>query len=101
MSKNTVEDGSGPEISFFADPQLDQVVGLVFTLAMEVAVLSARLRAVEGALGEAANKVDPLDLRGIAEREALLDRLLVNLRASGTKARPLFAERLAKGAGKA
>lgn len=97
MTDRTTDDLSAPELSFFANPEIDQIVGLVFTLAMEVSVLATRLRAVEAALGEVV-QLDPLDPGAIAEREVLLNRLMANLRSSGTKSRPLAAEQFTKSA---
>ena len=88
MADQIKDDLAAPDLSFFANPETDQIVGLVFTLAMEVSVLSARLRAVETALGDAV-KLDPLDPGATADREVLLSRLMQNLSPTGTKARPV------------
>jgi hypothetical protein len=89
------EDPAPIELRFFPDPHTDQLVGLIFTLAMEVSTLSARQRALEATLKEPL-LFDPMDPAIVADRDALLDRLMANLRQSGTQAQPLAGVQLSK-----
>lgn len=58
---STTATGRGPEQTFFADPALDRVMGVIMALATEVYVLRDRLRALEGELAS----------RGIVPKGAL------------------------------
>ena len=77
-----------PEQTFFEDPAVDRVLGVVMALATEVYVLKDRLRTVEraleksGSLDRAAIDQEPSleDLAGDAEdREAFVAGLMQNL----------------------
>jgi hypothetical protein len=74
-----------PEQTFFADPALDRVMGVVFNLCAEVQVLRERVITLEGVLAE----------QGVVAGEAL-DRfgLAPEVQAGLEKQRQAFANHL-------
>lgn len=85
---------AAPEPVFFQDGTVDQLVGMIFTLGMELSVLSARVLSLESA----AAHIPPEDLATQldVEQGALLDRLMANLRPDYGHARPLLGQILRK-----
>jgi hypothetical protein len=78
-----------PDLSFFPDPNVDRVLGVVMELAGEVYVLRERLRMVETLLDEKGyvSRADLADLERrqaepaarltrLAERDAFIERVL-------------------------
>ncbi|MGQ0509129.1 MAG: hypothetical protein ACT4P9_00825 [Betaproteobacteria bacterium] len=66
--------GADAEQTFFADPALDRLLGMVFSLTAEVHVLRDRLAILESALA-AKGVVDPASLDHAAPESALEARL--------------------------
>ena len=60
-----------PDLTFFKDPAMDRVLGVVMELAEEVYTLRQRVRALEGGAAEAAS--------GTADRDAFIARILLPL----------------------
>ena len=84
----SAETGARPEQSFFADPALDRVMGVVMALATEVWVLKDRQAALERALDARGMALQDLldaeptdgDRRAMAaEREAFVAHLMDNM----------------------
>ena len=59
-----------PDLTFFPDPAVDRVLGVVMELAQEVYALRQRLGALEGTAGEES---------GTEARDAFVARMLVPL----------------------
>lgn len=88
MTAETQGTDMRPEQTFFTDPAVDRLYGMVWALATEVYVLRDRVGALEGALA-AAGTVDLDTLRAEpsledqasarADRKAFVDALMVNL----------------------
>lgn len=91
MSGPVVPDTPQPEQTFFADPAMDRLMGVVMNLATEVFVLRERCAAQEAQLG-AAGLIDAKALAAepnprqaaqrLAEQEAFVTHLLEPLRAT-------------------
>jgi hypothetical protein len=66
----------GPEAeqTFFADPAIDRLVGMVFALTAEVHVLRDRLALLEAALAER-GAIDPARIDVVVPEGALEERL--------------------------
>jgi len=58
-----------PDLTFFKDPAMDRVFGVVMELAEEVYTLRQRLRTLEGGVAEP----------GTADRDAFIARILLPL----------------------
>jgi hypothetical protein len=90
------------EVTYFADPQLDRAVGLIFQLAAELHVTTQRLHALEAVLVEAgvlpSGAVDAYEpdadgrQRLDAVRDAAMGRLLRVLTEHGPAEHPLRGE---------
>lgn len=88
MTAETTNADARAEQTFFTDPALDRLYGVVWALATEVYVLRDRVGALEGALA-ASGTVDLEALRAEpsleeqadarADRKAFVDALMVNL----------------------
>ncbi|MBV9601986.1 MAG: hypothetical protein JOZ87_34720 [Chloroflexi bacterium] len=89
-----------PDLTFFPDPNVDRVLGVVMELAAEVYVLRERLNTVERVLerGGALVRAD-LDsyqptseehVRRLAERDALIARILAPMTAESDSPAPPF-----------
>ncbi len=89
-----------PDLTFFPDPNVDRVLGVVMELAAEVYVLRDRLHALEtvlargGALDVAALDADvPSDeerAQRLRERDALIARILAPMTAEADSPAPPF-----------
>ena len=64
----------GDEQSYFQDPAIDRVLGMVFTLAAEVQVLRDRLQSIEYLL-DAKGTIRRADIDGFAPTERQSDEL--------------------------
>jgi hypothetical protein len=89
-----------PDLTFFPDPAVDRVLGVVMELAAEVHVLRERLRTVEQLLDErgAISRADldaylptpeERDAR-LAERDALIQRILAPMTHEADSPAPEF-----------
>jgi hypothetical protein len=88
MDDKTEGPAGRPEQTFFADPALDRLYGVVWALATEVYVLRDRVGLLEATLAES-GAVDPDALRAEpspealaaarADRAAFVEGLMVNL----------------------
>jgi hypothetical protein len=89
-----------PDLTFFPDPNVDRVLGVVLELAAEVYVLSDRLRTLEQALERAgALRLSDLDAyvpspEDLAQRrsarDALIARILTPMTAESDSPAPPF-----------
>ena len=88
-----------PDLTFFPDPNVDRVLGVVLELAAEVYVLRDRLRTVELALERGGMDRDELDryepteverAERLAERDALIVRILAPMTAEADSPAPPF-----------
>jgi hypothetical protein len=89
-----------PDLTFFPDPNIDRVLGVVMELAAEVYVLRDRLHTVEDLLerGGTLHRADldayqPTDeerARRLAERDALIARILAPMTAESESPAPPF-----------
>lgn len=68
------------DLTFFRDPAVDRVLGVVMELAEEVYALRARIGALEGGAGDA----------GTAARDAFVARVLVPLTDETESPAPAF-----------
>ena len=89
-----------PDLSFFPDPNVDRVLGVVMELAAEVYVLRDRLNTVERVL-ERGGTLIRADLESyqptpaeraqrLAERDALIARILAPMTAESDSPAPPF-----------
>jgi hypothetical protein len=89
-----------PDLTFFPDPNVDRVLGVVMELAGEVYVLRARLRALERQL-EANGCLSRADLEAtqptpeeraahLAERDAFIVRILAPMTDAADSPTPEF-----------
>ena len=89
-----------PDLTFFPDPNVDRVLGVVMELAAEVYVLRDRLRTLESLL-ERSGTLDRSELEAyqpgetertqrLAERDALIARLLAPMTAEFESPAPPF-----------
>jgi hypothetical protein len=89
-----------PDLTFFPDPNVDRVLGVVMELAAEVYVLRDRLHTLEGLL-ERAGTLDRSELsthpateveraQRLAARDALITRLLAPMTAEFESPAPPF-----------
>ena len=89
-----------PDLTFFPDPNVDRVLGVVMELAAEVYVLRDRLHTVEQLL-ERTGTITLADLDGyepsederaqrLAERDALIARILAPMTAEFDSPAPPF-----------
>jgi hypothetical protein len=89
-----------PDLTFFPDPYVDRVLGVVMELAAEVYVLRERVYTVERLL-ERAGAVTRADLdayepsaeeraQRLAERDALIARILAPMTAESDSPSPPF-----------
>ncbi len=89
-----------PDLSFFPDPNVDRVLGVVMELAAEVYALRDRLRTVE-ALLERSGAVSLADVEAytpseqeralrLAERDRLIARILAPMTAESDSPSPPF-----------
>jgi hypothetical protein len=89
-----------PDLTFFPDPNVDRVLGVVLELAAEVYVLRDRLRTIEGLL-ERSGRLDRSELdtyqpteaeraQRLAERDALIARILAPMTAEFDSPAPPF-----------
>jgi hypothetical protein len=89
-----------PDLSFFPDPNVDRVLGVVMELAAEVYVLRDRLSTVERVL-ERGGSLVRADLESyeptpqeraqrLAERDALIARILAPMTAESDSPAPPF-----------
>jgi hypothetical protein len=89
-----------PDLTFFPDPNVDRVLGVVLELAAEVYVLRERLHTLEQLL-ERSGTLSPSDLEShsptdaeraqrLAERDALLARILAPMTAEFDSPAPPF-----------
>jgi hypothetical protein len=89
-----------PDLTFFPDPNVDRVLGVVMELAAEVYVLRDRLTTVERVL-ERGGSLDRADLESyqptpdeyaqrLAERNALIARILAPMTAESDSPEPPF-----------
>jgi hypothetical protein len=89
-----------PDLTFFPDPNVDRVLGVVMELAAEVYALRERLHTVERLL-ERAGAVTRADLDAyepspeeraerLAERDALIARILAPMTAESDSPAPPF-----------
>ena len=89
-----------PDLSFYPDPNVDRVLGVVLELAAEVYVLRDRLRSMEQIL-ERQGLLDAAALddyapdaeeqkRRLAERDALIARILTPMTAQSDSPAPPF-----------
>lgn len=89
-----------PDLTFFPDPNVDRVLGVVMELAAEVYVLRDRLHTLEGLL-ERAGTLDRTELQTyqpsdaeraqrLAERDALIARILAPMTAEFESPAPPF-----------
>lgn len=69
-----------PDLTFFTDPALDRVFGVVMDLAEEVYTLRQRVRALEGDAAE----------EGTADRDAFIARILLPLTYEIASPEPAF-----------
>jgi hypothetical protein len=89
-----------PDLSFYPDPNVDRVLGVVMELAAEVYVLRERLHAMERLLEQAgilsAQDLDSYEpgqeerARRLAERDALIARILAPMTAQADSPAPPF-----------
>jgi hypothetical protein len=89
-----------PDLTFFPDPNVDRVLGVVMELAAEVYVLRDRLATVERILEregmlnvsevEAYQPSDEERARRLAERDALIARILAPMTATSDSPAPPF-----------
>jgi hypothetical protein len=89
-----------PDLSFFPDPNVDRVLGVVLELAAEVYVLRDRLRTVELALERAGGlsraeleRYEPSEAERalrLAERDALIARILAPMTYEADSPAPPF-----------
>lgn len=86
-----------PEPVLFEGGTIDRLVGMVFTLGMEVSVLAAKVRELEAAAGGEIDQ-EVLAAQFDADQDGLLDRLMANLRPDASHARPLVGQVLRKSA---
>ena len=89
-----------PDLTFFPDPNVDRVLGVVMELAAEVYVLRDRLTTVERVL-ERGGSLDRAELESyqptpderaqrLAERNALIARILAPMTAESDSPAPPF-----------
>ena len=89
-----------PDLTFFPDPNVDRVLGVVMELAAEVYVLRDRLHTVERLL-ERTGSITRADLdayepsaderaQRLAERDALIARILAPMTAESDSPAPPF-----------
>jgi hypothetical protein len=89
-----------PDLTFFPDPNVDRVLGVVLELAAEVYVLSDRVRTLEQAL-QRTGAISPMDLDAYvptledlthrrAARDALIARILAPMTAESDSPAPPF-----------
>jgi hypothetical protein len=88
------------DLTFFPDPNVDRVLGVVLELAAEVYVLRDRLRTVElalerrGALNrDELERYEPTEAertQRLAERDALIARILAPMTAQADSPAPPF-----------
>lgn len=69
-----------PDLTFFSDPAVDRILGVVMELAEEVYALRERVRALEGGSAEA----------GTAGRDAFVARVLLPLTYEADSPDPAF-----------
>jgi hypothetical protein len=89
-----------PDLTFFPDPNVDRVLGVVLELAAEVYVLRDRLRTLEVALErrgcvnldelERSEPTDAERAQRLAERDALIARILAPMTAEADSPAPPF-----------
>jgi hypothetical protein len=89
-----------PDLTFFPDPNVDRVLGVVMELAAEVYVLRDRLHTVETLLARSgalsAAEVDAYQpsederAQRLAERDALIARILAPMTAEADSPAPPF-----------
>jgi hypothetical protein len=89
-----------PDLSFFRDPAVDRVLGVVLELAAEVYVLRDRIRTLEHLLDQAGTvRREDLDAyipsaeeraKRLAERDALIARILAPMTAEADSPNPPF-----------
>jgi hypothetical protein len=89
-----------PDLTFFPDPNVDRILGVVMELAAEVYVLRERLQNVEALLerGGTLSRADlesyaPTDqerAQRLAERDALIARMLAPMTAESNSPAPPF-----------
>jgi hypothetical protein len=89
-----------PDLTFFPDPQVDRVLGVVMELAAEVYVLRDRLETVERVLEqsgtltrEALDRYEPSEAERaarLARRDALIARILAPMTAGSDSPTPPF-----------
>ncbi len=89
-----------PDLTFFPDPNVDRLLGVVMELAAEVYVLRDRLHTIEYLLARS-GAVDPHEIdsfepteaeraRRLAERDALVARILTPMTAQSESPAPPF-----------
>jgi len=89
-----------PDLTFFRDPTVDRVLGVVMELAAEVYVLRDRLHTMERLL-QASGMLDLTELEGyepteaeraqrLAERDALIARMLAPMHVEFDSPAPPF-----------
>ena len=88
MSERTGSNGPRPEQTFFDDPAIDRLMGVVMSLATEVYVLRDRLGALEAELDDkgfvsradlGAEPSEAQRAQSAADRDAFVEHLLGNL----------------------
>jgi hypothetical protein len=89
-----------PDLTFFPDPDVDRVLGVVMELAAEVYVLSERLHTLERML-ERSGALEPAELdtyqptdveraQRLAQRDTLIARILAPMTAESDSPAPPF-----------
>ena len=71
-----------PDLTFFKDPAMDRVFGVVMELAEEVYTLRQRVRALEGGAAPSASNA--------ADRDAFIARILLPLTYEADSPAPKF-----------
>jgi hypothetical protein len=89
-----------PDLTFFPDPNVDRVLGVVMELAAEVYVLRDRLNTIETLLERSGNLAradiesyrpsEQESARRLAERDALIARILAPMTAESDSPAPPF-----------
>jgi len=89
-----------PDLTFFPDPNVDRVLGVVLELAAEVYVLRDRVQTLELALErrggltrDELDRYEPTEAehaQRLAEREALIARILAPMTAEADSPAPPF-----------
>lgn len=68
-----------PDLTFFKDPAMDRVLGVVMELAEEVYTLRQRVRALESGAAAPGNDARDVATSGNVDRDAFIARILLPL----------------------